>query len=64
VGVFPAIKCERQEKDAGGNTVIVRDPRICKQPRPGLSMEPTFPIACDETTHLCVLAGQPPALEP
>ncbi|HYO56145.1 hypothetical protein [Archangium sp.] len=60
VGVFPAIKCER--KDADGKTV--RDPSVCKQPRPSLSLDPAFPIICEETTNLCVLDGQPPVLMP
>lgn len=59
VGVFPAFKCERQE-----NGQTVRDPSICKQQRPGLSLDPAFPIFCEETTNLCVLDGQPPALLP
>ncbi len=64
VGVFPAIKCERTEKDSNGRDVTVRDPSICKQPRPNLTLDPAFPIACDELTNLCVLDGQPPALLP
>jgi hypothetical protein len=64
VGVFPAIKCERQEKDADGKTITVRDPSICKQPRPSLSLDPAFPILCEESTNLCVLEGQPPVLLP
>ncbi|ATB29165.1 hypothetical protein [Melittangium boletus] len=59
VGVFPAIKCERQE-----NGVIVRDPAICKQARAGSSLDPAFPIVCEESANLCVLDGQPPALVP
>jgi hypothetical protein len=64
VGVFPAIKCEKQVADPNnpGKTVTVRDPDICKQPRAGLSLDPFFPISCEETTNLCVLDGQPPAL--
>ncbi|AKJ07993.1 Putative lipoprotein mlpA precursor [Archangium gephyra] len=64
VGVFPAILCVRQETGADGKPVNVRDPRVCKQPRPGLSMDPAFPITCDESTNLCVLEGQPPVLIP
>lgn len=60
VGVFPAIKCER--KDADGKTV--RDPSVCKAPRGGLSLDPAYAITCEETTNLCVLDGQPPALVP
>jgi hypothetical protein len=60
VGVFPAIKCET--KDADGKTV--RDPRVCNQPQPGLSLNPAFPVECEETTNLCVLVGQPPVLKP
>lgn len=60
VGVFPAIKCEK--KDADGKTV--RDPSVCKLPRPGLSLDPAYPITCDEATNLCVLDGTPPALLP
>jgi len=59
VGVFPAIKCERTE-----NGATVRDPAICKQARAGSSLDPAFAIACDESTNLCVLDGQPPALVP
>ncbi|MBN1209466.1 MAG: hypothetical protein JXB05_31735 [Myxococcaceae bacterium] len=64
VGMFPAIKCE---KSVPGPTkddppVIVRDPAICQQPRPGLSIDPAFPTTCDEATNLCVLAGEPPSL--
>ncbi len=58
VGVFPAIKCERTL----ANGTVERDPSICKQPRPGLSLDPSYPITCDEVTNLCVLEGQPPAL--
>jgi hypothetical protein len=64
VGVFPAIKCEKQVKDADGKTVTVRDPEVCKQPRAGSSLDPAFPIYCEESTNLCVLEGQPPALLP
>lgn len=63
VGLFPALKCERTEK-RDGQDVVVRDPALCKQPRPGLSLDPAFPVSCEETTNLCVLAGAPPALEP
>ncbi|HZH79103.1 MAG TPA: hypothetical protein VEY88_23955 [Archangium sp.] len=59
VGVFPAIKCE---KVVDGKTV--RDPSVCKVPRAGLSLDPAYPIACDEATNLCVLDGMPPALMP
>jgi hypothetical protein len=57
VGMFPAIKCERtvgSEKQ--------RDPTICQQPQPGLSIDPAFPTTCDESTNLCVLKGDPPSL--
>ncbi|MDY7225082.1 hypothetical protein [Hyalangium rubrum] len=57
VGMFPAIQCVRTV----GNTVE-RDPSICQQPRPGLSIDPAFPTFCEETTNLCVLAGEPPSL--
>jgi hypothetical protein len=60
VGVFPAIKCEK--KAADGTTV--RDPSVCKLPRPGLSLNPAYPVTCDEATNLCVLEGMPPALVP
>jgi hypothetical protein len=60
VGVFPAIKCET--KDAAGKAV--RDPRVCNQPQPGLSLDPAFPVECEESTNLCVLVGQPPVLKP
>jgi hypothetical protein len=63
VGLFPAIKCERTEVRNGQN-VVVRDPAICGQPRPSLSIDPAFPTLCDETTNLCVLDGQPPSLKP
>jgi hypothetical protein len=63
VGLFPALKCERTEKQ-DGKDVVVRDPAVCKQPRPGLSIDPAFPVECEETTNLCVLAGEPPAMEP
>lgn len=66
VGVFPAIKCEKQAQDPNDptKTVTVRDPSVCKLPRPGLSLDPAYAIACEETTNLCVLDGQPPALVP
>jgi hypothetical protein len=57
VGMFPAIKCERTV-----NGKVERDPAICQQPRPGLSIDPAFPTFCEETTNLCVLKGEPPAL--
>lgn len=60
VGVFPAIKCETK----GADGKPVRDPRICKQPQPGLSLDPAFPVVCEESTNLCVLEGQPPVLVP
>jgi hypothetical protein len=55
VGMFPLIRCVRGS---------VRDPAICRQPQPGLSIDPAFPTICDERTNLCVLAGEPPALIP
>jgi hypothetical protein len=57
VGMFPALKCERTV-----NGQVERDPAICKQPRPGLSIDPAFPTTCDELTNLCVLGGEPPVL--
>ncbi|MDC0715188.1 hypothetical protein POL68_42460 [Stigmatella sp. ncwal1] len=63
VGLFPALKCERTEVRDGQN-VVVRDPAICALPRPSLSIDPAFPTLCDETTNLCVLDGEPPALLP
>jgi hypothetical protein len=57
VGMFPALKCERTV-----NGQVERDPAICQQPRPGLSIDPAFPTTCDESTNLCVLKGEPPAL--
>jgi hypothetical protein len=57
VGMFPALKCERT---VAGK--VQRDPTICQQPQPGLSIDPAFPTTCDETTNLCVLAGEPPSL--
>lgn len=56
VGLFPAITCTRK---VGNDTV--RDPTVCQQPQPGLSIDPTFPTTCDETTNLCVLKGDPPS---
>ncbi|MFE8603002.1 hypothetical protein [Archangium violaceum] len=64
VGVFPAILCVRQETGPDGKPVTVRDPRVCEQPRPGLSIDPAFPVTCDDSTNLCVLDGQPPVLKP
>jgi hypothetical protein len=64
VGVFPAIKCEKQVTGTDGKPVTVRDPEVCKLPRAGSSLDPAFPIFCEETTNLCVLEGQPPALVP
>ena len=55
VGMFPAIRCLRSG---------MRDPAVCKQPQPGLSIDPAFPTTCDESTNLCVLAGEPPVLLP
>jgi hypothetical protein len=57
VGMFPALKCERTV-----GTTVERDPAICQQPRPGLSIDPAFPTTCDESTNLCVLKGDPPSL--
>jgi hypothetical protein len=57
VGMFPALKCERTV-----NGKVERDPTICKQPRPGLSIDPAFPTTCDVSTNLCVLGGEPPVL--
>lgn len=57
VGVFPAIKCVAADG--------TRDPSICAVPRPGSSsLDPAFPIVCEESANLCVLAGTPPALNP
>ncbi|WP_309888059.1 hypothetical protein [Archangium sp.] len=69
VGVFPAIKCERQVQDPAfpndpTKKVTVRDPNVCKQPRAGLSLDPAYAIVCEETTNLCVLDGLPPARVP
>ncbi|PTL83112.1 hypothetical protein [Vitiosangium sp. GDMCC 1.1324] len=66
VGVFPAIKCERDvpNPEDPTKTLKVRDPRVCKEPKAGLSLDPAFPIVCEESTNLCVLDGQPPALVP
>lgn len=56
VGVFPAIKCVAADG--------TRDPSICAVPRPGSSsLDPSFPIVCEESANLCVLAGTPPALK-
>lgn len=57
VGMFPALKCERTV-----NGKVERDPSLCQQQRPGLSIDPAFPTTCDESTNLCVLNGEPPAL--
>jgi hypothetical protein len=57
VGMFPALKCERT---VAGK--VERDPAICKQPRPGLSIDPAFITICDPGTNLCVLGGEPPQL--
>jgi hypothetical protein len=57
VGMFPALRCERTV-----NGQVQRDPAICQQPRPGLSIDPAFPTTCDESTNLCVLKGEPPSL--
>lgn len=55
VGMFPALRCLRNG---------VRDPSVCQQPQPGLSIDPAFPTRCDESTNLCVLSGEPPSLIP
>jgi hypothetical protein len=55
--MFPALKCERTVSGK-----VERDPAICQQPRPGLSIDPAFPTTCDESTNLCVLKGEPPSL--
>ena len=55
VGVFPAIRCLKADK--------TRDESICKQARAGSSLDPAFPIVCEQSDNLCVLAGQPPALQ-
>lgn len=52
VGVFPAIRCV--------NAQGARDPEVCKVVRQGASLDPAFPIDCEETTNLCVLRGLPP----
>jgi hypothetical protein len=59
IGMFPALKCERT---VAGK--VQRDPTICQQPQPGLSIDPAFPTTCDEQTNLCVLKGEPPSLIP
>lgn len=61
VGMFPAVRCVRANADGS----MTRDPAICKQPRPGLSsIDPAFPVVCEESSNLCVLDGQPPVLIP
>ena len=66
VGVFPAIKCEKEVQDPNDPTkkVKVPDASLCKQPRAGLSLDPAYAIVCEETTRLCVLDGLPPARVP
>lgn len=53
VGVFPAISCVSQ----GGST----DVNLCKSRYLGLSLDPSYPVRCDEASGLCVLDGVPPA---
>jgi hypothetical protein len=55
VGVFPAISCLKND---------LPDESLCHQPRPGLSLDPAFPVRCDAASGLCVLEGEPPALNP
>jgi hypothetical protein len=55
VGVFPSISCR-----VNGQIV----PEECNRPRPGLSLDPAFPVRCDTDSGLCVLDGAPPALKP
>ncbi len=57
VGVFPALKCVRTVDNQE-----VRDESLCRAVRPGSTLDPAFPIYCEETTNLCVLKGLPPAL--
>jgi hypothetical protein len=59
VGVFPAIRCVRTVDGQD-----VRDESVCRVLRQGASLDPAFPIYCEETTNLCVLDGLPPALTP
>ena len=55
VGVFPSISCR-----VNGQIV----PEECNRPRPGLSLDPAFPVRCDTDSGLCVLDGEPPAVKP
>ncbi len=55
VGVFPSISCR-----VNGQIV----PEECNRPRPGLSLDPAFPVRCDTDSGLCVLAEEPPAIKP
>lgn len=59
VGVFPAIKCVRTVDNQE-----VRDESLCRAVRQGSTLDPAFPIYCEQTTNLCVLNGLPPALTP
>jgi hypothetical protein len=54
VGVFPSISCR-----VNGELV----PSECNRPRPGLSLDPAFPVRCDTDSGLCVLDGEPPAVK-
>ncbi|OJH41369.1 hypothetical protein [Cystobacter ferrugineus] len=58
VGVFPAIRCVRTVDNQE-----VRDESLCGAVRQGSTLDPAFPIYCEETTNLCVLNGLPPALK-
>ena len=54
VGVFPSISCR-----VNGEIVASE----CNRPRPGLSLDPAFPVRCDTDSGLCVLDGEPPAVK-
>jgi hypothetical protein len=55
VGLFPSISCR-----VNGEIVASE----CNRPRPGLSLDPAFPVRCDTDSGLCVLDGEPPAIKP
>ena len=57
VGVFPAISCVA----TSNNGTPVLDVALCKALYPGLSLDPAYPVRCDEASGLCVLDGTPPA---
>jgi len=68
VGLFPAISCAvlsggKPQTDPNTGKLVV-NPALCKSRVLGLSIDPHFPVTCDDNSGLCVLAGDPPQATP